>query len=384
MVVWLFHYVTGYLLLQISGDFNERLLNLFALNKVNVWNIKRVGERIFLSISVRDYKKIRNIRGKTKIKIRILKKIGVPFIVRRYRLRIGFLVGILLFFAIIYVLSQFVWRIEVVGNQHLTKNEILEMCDSVGLHIGAPKSKVDSYEIRDKMLLESNKLAWASFNLEGSVVTVNVSEIKNEFSDEEYCNIVSDYNGVIKSIIVQKGSAEVLSGEAVQKGDLLISGVVSATGHTYFTNATGTVTAEVEENIEIILPIEFTEKVKKGKTYKKYAFDFFSLAVPLFLGKENRQYNYNFNKYPLKLFDREMPIVLYELEISPYEPFLYKPSKEAVEIEVDRQLNFELKNKGIDKTNVINVAKIQNNTSYKYIFTVKYIKNIGIKEKLIF
>lgn len=384
MIIRILHFVLGYLSVEISGEFCERMLNLLSLHKISVWGIDRRDDKIFLLIKIRDYKKIRKIRGKTKIKIKITDRHGLPFFIKRNRLRYGFFSGILMFFLIVYVLNLFVWRIEIVGNQTVEAAEIIKICEKIGLRSGIKKSAVDSYKMRDELLLNSDKLAWASVNLEGSVVTVNVSEIKNSAENSEYCNIVSDFNAVIKDIKVQKGSAEVLKGDAVQKGDLLISGVVSVEGNTYFTNATGVITAEVEEKIPISVSINDVQKITAGRAYKKYAVDFFNVTFPLYLGKENRYYDYISTKKAMYLFGKEMPISLYSLEISPYTPYVYHKSTEAITAETEQRFKKMLEEMGVEDARITNVSTETTDTHCITTYTVKYLKNIGIKEKILF
>ena len=377
-------YLLGYLKVEFSGEFNERILNLLSFNNVSIWGIEKKKDKIYLAMPISAFKRMRKIRGDTKIKTKIIQKAGVPFLLKRYRLRIGALTGVVLFAAIIYFLSCFVWHVDVVGNQSVSKEEILSICSSVGLNKGTFKSKINSHKIRDLILLNSEKLAWASINVEGCVVTVNVSEIKNTPQNNDISNIVADYNAVIKKITVQKGSATVKVGDAVQKGDLLISGVVTSAGHSYFTNATGVVLAEVEDKITVEINKKRTDKISVGNSYKKYALEIFNLSIPLYLGTEQRLYDYTYNWKPMYLFGREMPIGYYVLEISPYSAFEYELSKDEIEIETELQLKEQVNLKGIDDYEIKNKTVNYTDSGCITVYTIKYLKNIGVSEKILF
>ena len=384
MIISFLHYFLGYLTVEINGEFCERLLNLISLNKVSAWNIKRKVDKILLSVKVKDIWKLRKIRRKTGIKVRIIERKGVPFIIQKYHLRYGFVFGLILFFSIIYILNMFVWRVEIVGNQSVSSEEIFKTCEAIGIKNGIKKSKFDSYKLRDELLLNAEKLSWASLNLEGSVITVNVSEIKNDFNSEEYCNIISDYNGVIKSIKVQKGSASVSVGDAIQKGDLLISGVVTAAGQSFFTNASGEILAEVEEKITIEIPMFETQKTHNVKNYKKYCLDFFNITIPLYLGRETRDYDYIWNKNTINLFGKEMPIVLYTLDIYPYIYEEYQLNQTQLEDKTNEELQNALKEIEEKDIKIINVTNKMDEFFCTTTYTIKYLKNIGIKEKILF
>lgn len=59
---------------------------------------------------------------------------------RKYRKRVGIVAGILLFFGILAFLGNFVWTIEVVGNETVSSDEILDFLKEEGLKIGSYKS----------------------------------------------------------------------------------------------------------------------------------------------------------------------------------------------------------------------------------------------------
>ena len=100
-VIKLFRIISGYVCVTFSGDFCERILNLCAKNHITLWNIKRIDEKITANVTVKNFKKLKNIRGKSKVKIKINKKNGIPFITRKYKLRVGLCVGVIIFFSIL-------------------------------------------------------------------------------------------------------------------------------------------------------------------------------------------------------------------------------------------------------------------------------------------
>ncbi len=384
IIIKLLHYIFGYLDIEIIGEFNERMLNLFSINKINVWNICKDGEKIYVSIKIRDFKKIRVIRRKTNIKISVIKRHGLPFLLARNRLRYGFFAGVLVYFGLLYFLSLFVWQIGVEGNYNVDSDEILSVCEELGLKKGVFKKGINPHNLRDKLLLNCDSLAWASVNIEGSSVTVNVSEIKNSVPQTTYCNIVSDFNGVIKNILVQKGTAAVSSGDAVQKGDLLISGVVETAGKSHFTDATGVITAEVEEKIIIAEDKKGIAKEYINNGYSKFAVEFFSFRFPLYLGGEMLDYDYKHTIMPLCLFGKEMPITLYRLDVYPYYTYFYDKTESEIINETELMFKNELTNKGITDYKLVSTENSVNGEKIITVFTVKYIKNIGVKEKLLF
>lgn len=76
---------------------------------------------------------------KTGCVIEILGWGGLPVFFRRLHGRQVWTAGLLLFAAGLYLLSSFVWVVEVEGNERLTREEILSACEEMGLRPGAWK-----------------------------------------------------------------------------------------------------------------------------------------------------------------------------------------------------------------------------------------------------
>ena len=113
-------YVKGYLRIKIEGFYTERFLNICTKEKIRLWQVKRKNNIIVeTNILTEDFKKLKKIAKKTRSRIRIESKNGVPFIVKKYKNRKVF---IFLFFAVmisIFTLSRFIWNIEIFGNDKI-------------------------------------------------------------------------------------------------------------------------------------------------------------------------------------------------------------------------------------------------------------------------
>ena len=93
----LYRFLMGYVKIRVYGNFPERILNLMAKNGVNPWDIKKLNDEITLKILNSDFKKLRKIRAKCKVKIKILSKHGLYTKLKRFKLRYGLVAGLLVF-----------------------------------------------------------------------------------------------------------------------------------------------------------------------------------------------------------------------------------------------------------------------------------------------
>ena len=123
----LLNYILGYVTIEIEGYFTERFINICNNQKIFLWNMKRKCSTIVqINIGISDFKKIKRIAKKTKCRVKIQGKKGIPFILYKYKKRKIFALLFLLVIIAMFTLSNFIWNIEVVGNNKISKDEIIK------------------------------------------------------------------------------------------------------------------------------------------------------------------------------------------------------------------------------------------------------------------
>ena len=249
MIIWLLRYIRGYLDIRFSGVYSEKILSSLAREKIAVWHLKYLSGTIYGRMFARDFHKLRKLRKNTGVTIRIDKKHGLPFFTRRYSKRAGFAVGVILFFALLEFLSGFVWIINVEGNVKVSTDDIIKTLGNIGIHEEMRKSKIDAKIMAQNLILSRNDIAWASLNIEGCVLNVNVTEIKEKTGSDnaEPTNIIAAQDGIIRKIDAVSGDVRIKVGENVHKGDLLVSGIIESMAGTDFVRSNARIVAQVEE-----------------------------------------------------------------------------------------------------------------------------------------
>ena len=308
-MIWLFRYLKGYLFIEISGENAEQLLNVASKNRISLWNLRYTKGKIIGCISFSDFYRLRIYKRKLKIKIRIIKKCGLPLKTVRFKKRTGLLVGAVIFFIILKFLSGFIWCVDVEGNKTVKSEEIHKICAEIGVKEGAKIKNTDSIESAQNLLLNMSSLAWSSINIEGCRATVNVTEIKDVGEDVSVAtNIKAGADGEIVKISATSGTVCVKVGDFVKKGDLLVSGVNNNGENGVFVHSSGIITAKVRKSY--IKSGKYNQKVIKtnGMKSQKYVLDFFTFKIPLYLGKETQPYICNTYSNNLKLFGSSLPV----------------------------------------------------------------------------
>ena len=77
----------GYLRIIVTGYSPERFLNLCKNKNIDIWGLQPQKDTYKMHIKVKDFKKIKPMVRKTVSKVKIEKKIGLPFFFFKFRIR---------------------------------------------------------------------------------------------------------------------------------------------------------------------------------------------------------------------------------------------------------------------------------------------------------
>ena len=73
--------VTGYVNIRVEGFYIERFINICISKKILLHDITREKSTIlYAKVGINDYKRLRDVAKKTKSKIKIEGKVGLPFV----------------------------------------------------------------------------------------------------------------------------------------------------------------------------------------------------------------------------------------------------------------------------------------------------------------
>lgn len=283
IIISIIRYIFGYINFRAFGGFSDRFLNLCTRDGIPLWNIKNVKGNISASTTINGYLSIRRAAKKSGMRVMSLERKGLLFFLKKNKIRIGLLIGAVVFAGLIFILSQFVWSVSLVGNVDLEEDYLLSSFEKYGVKVGSHISVIDDNDIAQKVVSEIEELSWAAINRKGSVVVIEVREktsAPEKYDNTVPTNLVSDETGLILTIDVLSGNEEIKPGSAVTKGDLLISGVVTyADGREQLVHADGYVKALVNRK-EIFSGNDFTVHNLLNEKIRKKLF-FFGFEIPL-------------------------------------------------------------------------------------------------------
>lgn len=250
----------------------EKLLSHCVKNGIEIEKPCKKGFRLYGCVKANKYKKLRCPAKKYGLKLKILKKSGYYFFLKKNKIKTGFALGICFVFAVVQFMNLFIWEINVVGNKNVSTESIVYSAKEKGLKPGTLAKKHDVQIIEWYIMSENDGLAVAEVNIQGSCANIMVREAtepaESKPDDDIPVNIVASRYGVIRSMDVFDGQSCAKVGDAVMKGDMLVSAVYEDR-HNKLTlkHARANVIAETDYCIEVEFPLEQT-LTSQGKNIK--------------------------------------------------------------------------------------------------------------------
>lgn len=376
-------YIRGYISIIIEGLFTERFINLCTKNKIGLWNIRRKTKtEITADVGIGDFKKLRKISKNSGCKVHIMKKYGLRFFIYRHRRRKALVAGFVIFFAMLWGLTQFIWIIDITGNEKIPDEVILEYAKKGGLKTGMPAAAVDSKKVQNYIITNMEEMSFVSVNRTGTTVQIDVrerEEKREHFDKNTPSNIIADQSGVIESVLVQSGTAAVKKGDIVYRGQLLVSG---AADNSYlgikYSNSDAQIKARVWHEKTVNLPYYIEEKVPTGEIKNKRKIKFFDFSLNLFIKNKILFEKYDILSYTNYISLGKGKVLPIGMETVRYEEYVIKRT-ELTEEQAKEVLVAELNELYKDSEIISRTFETKDN---KLTVTFECIEDIGREEEL--
>ena len=220
----------GTVLVELSGCSPERVINLCGYNGIELWDLVRKEGKYCFYVRCRDFKQLVGFVRKSKNRLIVLEKQGLPFRLRSYRRRKVFAAGIPVCLIILYVLSLHIWEIDFDGNAYFTDELLRKTLIQEGYDTGMRKSQVVCEDLEMKIREIYPEITWVSAQISGTRLYIQIREntgiLTVDESENVPCDLVALQDGVITEIITRSGTPMVKAGDRVTEGQVLVRGVV--------------------------------------------------------------------------------------------------------------------------------------------------------------
>lgn len=322
------YYLRGYVMIKATGFAAERLMNMLSYRGVYLWDIAPDKMGVSMKLPLDSMETLERCAEKTGCDVTVVFYGGLPAKLRPFRGRQVLLAGLLFFAAGLYLLSSFVWVVEVTGNERIAQEEILTYCEGLGLRPGAWKRGVDPAEITKALLADFSDISWVSVGMTGTDVTIQMAETieKAPVVDKETpCDIIASADGLILQITAERGTPMVQPGDMVKKGDVLISsqvmiGLEGEAQHPEYVAADGVITARIWNRLTEELPLTYEEPVFVGEeNAENFSLLFGGRVMDFIRPKVSGEFEQEvLYEKELALGDFKLPVAIKKEAIKPY------------------------------------------------------------------
>ncbi|GAA0126761.1 sporulation protein YqfD [Clostridium sp. CTA-19] len=268
------NYKKGLLVVEIETVNLEKLINFLWRKDVKVRNLKRNSlTNCTMEIEFIDYEVLLEGVKKTNSKLKVLNRKGIMFKILKLKRRRTLLVTVLIFVGVLYYLSSFIWKIEVVTESYIAPFEIRELLKSYGIEKGTYKNSFDVHRVEERIIDDNDEVMWVKARIDGSKLKVEVIERQAppKIKEEKLTgNIVAKRDGEVQRIFSQGGTVMVERGKIVKKGDLLIKGEQGKEGKEYDVKAEGNVFAKTFYEQKKEIPKSTVVRKKTGEKARSY------------------------------------------------------------------------------------------------------------------
>lgn len=253
----------------------EGILKTLISNNIYFSNYTIKDNKVIFIINYEDLELLSKLAN-----IKVIKYYGLVGIKKFLKKHYILLTSFILSYLIIIILSNVIFKVEIVTNNQVLKDNITYYLNYYGIvKYKFVKSNKYIENVKEKILLENkDTIEWISINREGVKYVVNVTPrvISNRVIIDKPSNIVSKKDALIKYLVVTGGSSVKEVNDVVKKGEVIISGdVVKFDKVVGTTRSKGKVFGEVWYTVNISIPFKHVIYEKTGETINHIYLDIF-------------------------------------------------------------------------------------------------------------
>ena len=286
-------FVRGSVVLELFGAFPATVLNAAAAQGAELWRVEsRDANTLRLCTYEARLPLLERLARHSGCEVRVLRTAGGRGGLRRILRRPVLLLGIVLLFVLLSLSSLFVWDIEVLGTERLSRGQVLRALEDSGFRCGSFWPGVNTENLKSDVMVKLPQIGWMTVNVSGSRAVVALQERAEKpeiYGENTGLSLAASRDGLVRRVNVLAGTPLVRAGQIVTKGERLIaSEMESITAPPRFVQARGSVMAETWYELNALHPRKETLKSGGGGMPRnRFALIFGKRRVNLYIGSGN-------------------------------------------------------------------------------------------------
>ncbi|MGL4818887.1 MAG: sporulation protein YqfD [Bacilli bacterium] len=379
-------FLSGSVELMISGSLKEPFLNELAMNGIELRSVRRDGEHIRAYLPLRAVHQMRRIKRRYPVRVEFRRRKGLPFLFKRLMQYQGFALGIVLFFLLLFGAGQFIWGIHIEGASYKTRMQIEAALRKQNISVGQSLYELDRLEVIQQKLTNSiPNVTWIGVELRGTHMYLTAVEKKEARKPVPLGprHLVSTKEATVVQLFIEKGQPLVGPSQRVQKGEILVSGMLGSEESPTLVSAKGIVYGETWYESDVSVPRRVVKSVRTGERETGYAIRWKDeWTIGLWNANERKEKNtiteeevhmlsvMNKN-FPLSFVRLRHDVLVDETEIV-NERVARKRAEQSALKDVEKKIG---KHGKIISIQFLNQNKTQ--SAYEYSFYIRAIENIA-------
>lgn len=300
--------ISHFIWIKIYYDDYYKLIERLNKASISFFDTKIYDKYIIIKITIEDYLRLKKYL--VSYKIEKYNEVGLFKIKNIIKRRKTFVISLVIGVLFLLLINNLVIKIDILTNDLYIKKIVSKSLDKYNLKVLTFKKDHFTVEKIVNKIVDENKdyIEWLEIRYDGMKMIVEVTkkeEENNEVSDK-YCNVISKSDAKIISFNIARGEAEVKLNQYVNKGDILVTGLIKNNEEVKsVVCAEAEVFGEVWYKVRIEVPFYNEEYIKTGK--KSY-----NLNIKI----DNKNYKILRSKYKKSEDNKEVLYKLNDFQIS--------------------------------------------------------------------
>ena len=298
------------------GGCYERFVSQCTRQGIPLAAVRPVPGGVTGTVPARYYKQAAAQARHCRTRLRVQRRQGLWFRLRRYQGRWGLLLGPLVFAAVFALMQQMVWAIRYDTALTATeRSQIRQMLYSMDIYEGAFLTQTQVRQVEKQMLNQNEDLAWVSLNFSRGRLVVEAAPARQQPAVEgnESVDLTALTDGLILEMNVQEGFAAKHPGQTVAAGEVLVTAAKADRNGTLIpVHAKGTVLARFNRSYQCTQPLEYQAQLPTGKVWSQESLRAVGheLALPAQPAGENDRVSTS--HHPLTILGFALPVTVEE------------------------------------------------------------------------
>lgn len=226
-------YIQNYVKIKITGQRPQKFINICIRRKIAVWELTQISEQEFtMCMLASEYlKNVHSTALKAGVRVKVLKKEGLIYTLRRYKTRKALMILSVLLCGLFAFMSSLVWNISVEGADPLSVRNTQVLASELGIRKGMFMSNVNSRALAEQLLLGQKNLCWVGVKKKGTKLCIEIvegvhyeSKKGDEISEDEACDLAVSKDCLLQKVTIEQGKQIIETGNTALKGQVVVMG----------------------------------------------------------------------------------------------------------------------------------------------------------------